>query len=60
MATGSGGGVGSPKERDPDRVMDDIMDGYVTPEGAKEVYGLSDEKVQEALKGPRKKVITPT
>ena len=55
MKTGSGGGVGDPKERDPDRVMGDIMDGYVTPAAAREVYGLSEDKVQEALAGPQKK-----
>ena len=55
MKTGSGGGVGNPKERDRDRVMGDIMDGYVTPAAAREVYGLFEDKVQEALAGPQKK-----
>ena len=55
MRTGSGGGVGDPKQRDPERVIGDIMDGYVTPETARNVYGLSEEKIQEALAGPKGK-----
>ena len=54
MYTGSGGGVGNPKERDPDRVMQDVMDGYLSPEAARKVYGLSEEKIREAIAGPQK------
>ncbi len=54
MYTGSGGGVGNPKERDHDRVAQDIMDGYVTPEAARDVYGLPEETINAALAGPRK------
>jgi N-methylhydantoinase B len=38
--SGSGGGLGDPLLRDPDRVLTDIDDGYVTPEHAREVYGV--------------------
>jgi N-methylhydantoinase B/oxoprolinase/acetone carboxylase alpha subunit len=55
MKTGSGGGVGDPQERDPERVMGDIMDGYITPDMARTVYGLSEERIQAALAGPQKK-----
>jgi N-methylhydantoinase B len=34
-----GGGWGDPRERDPEAVRDDVLDGKVTPEAAKELYG---------------------
>ena len=49
ISTGSGGGVGNPKERDPARVVEDLKDGYVTPEPAATVYGLARESIEEAL-----------
>ena len=41
VITGAGGGVGDPKERDPARVREDIRNGYITAERAREVYGVS-------------------
>ena len=35
-----GGGVGSPFERDPARVLEDVLDGKVTVEAARERYGV--------------------
>jgi N-methylhydantoinase B len=37
-----GGGYGDPGERDRDAVLRDVSEGYVTPESAREVYGLTD------------------
>ena len=34
------GGYGPPAERDPERLREDLRDGYVTPEGAKTDYGV--------------------
>jgi N-methylhydantoinase B/oxoprolinase/acetone carboxylase alpha subunit len=34
-----GGGWGDPRERDPDAVSADVLDGYVTAEAAQAVYG---------------------
>jgi N-methylhydantoinase B len=34
-----GGGWGDPRDRDPDAVRDDVLDGKVTLEAAKELYG---------------------
>ena len=34
------GGYGPPVERDPGRLREDLLDGYVTPEGAKRDYGV--------------------
>ena len=35
-----GGGYGNPLERDPQRVLDDVADGYVTLESARQHYGV--------------------
>lgn len=41
VITGAGGGVGDPRERDPALVREDIRNGYITAERAREVYGVS-------------------
>lgn len=38
--TGGGGGYGHPWERDPRLVREDVLDGYVTREGAERDYGV--------------------
>ncbi|MCY3886410.1 MAG: hydantoinase B/oxoprolinase family protein, partial [Chloroflexi bacterium] len=38
--TNGGGGFGDPLERPPERVLEDIQDGYATPAGAREQYGV--------------------
>jgi N-methylhydantoinase B len=38
--SGGGGGYGDPLARDPERVRRDAREGYITLEGAKEVYGV--------------------
>lgn len=38
--TGMGGGYGDPKERDPQAVLDDVIDGYITQKTAEDVYGV--------------------
>ena len=35
-----GGGYGPPAGRDPARVLDDVREGYVSPERAREDYGV--------------------
>jgi len=35
-----GGGWGDPLDRDPRRVAEDVLDGYVTPATARQVYGV--------------------
>jgi N-methylhydantoinase B len=40
IVTGTGGGFGNPLERDPERVRDDVLDGYVTRESAEQDYGV--------------------
>ena len=38
--TSSGGGYGLPTERDPERVRDDVSEGWVSRERAASVYGV--------------------
>jgi N-methylhydantoinase B len=38
--TGTGGGFGDPREREPERVRDDVLDGYLTVEAARAEYGV--------------------
>lgn len=38
--TPGGGGYGSPLERDPARVLEDVVQGKVTPERARDTYGV--------------------
>jgi len=40
MQSAGGGGYGDPLARDPDRVRDDVMAGYVSPERARLGYGV--------------------
>jgi N-methylhydantoinase B len=44
-----GGGVGSPLERDPARVLEDVLDGKVTVEAAREGYGVVLSRDQPAV-----------
>lgn len=40
MDAAGGGGYGDPLERDPELIENDVADGYVSVEGAKEDYGV--------------------
>jgi N-methylhydantoinase B len=40
IETGGGGGFGPPQERDPQRVLDDVRSGYVTPAAAAADYDV--------------------
>lgn len=42
IRTAGGGGWGNAKERDPERVRQDVLNEFITPEQAKAVYGLKD------------------
>jgi N-methylhydantoinase B len=43
----AGGGYGSPLERDPAKVLDDVLDDFITPEHAREVYGVALKAVDD-------------
>jgi N-methylhydantoinase B len=36
----AGGGYGDPLDRDPELVLGDVLDGYVSIDGAREDYGV--------------------
>ncbi|MCA9859936.1 MAG: hydantoinase B/oxoprolinase family protein, partial [Thermomicrobiales bacterium] len=40
IVTGGGGGYGNPLERDPERVLEDVLEGLVSVEAAHELYGV--------------------
>lgn len=44
-----GGGVGDPHSRDPERVIDDVLDGHVSPACATAIYGVAAERVTVSL-----------
>lgn len=58
-----GGGYGDPLERDPARVLDDVLDGFVSEENAGAQYGVvlrdgvvdraETERLREQMRGPR-------
>ena len=39
--TGSGGGYGDPRRRAPETVLSDVLDGYISEQAAREVYGVA-------------------
>jgi N-methylhydantoinase B len=39
--TGTGGGYGDPREREPERVREDVLDGYLSVEHAREIYAVA-------------------
>ncbi len=50
--TPNGGGYGSPYERDPEAVLLDVLDGYVTVEEARTHYAVVIDASGEAVDGP--------
>lgn len=48
VQTGSGGGVGDPKSREINRVMQDIRNGYISTHSAVEIYGINLSIAQKA------------
>ena len=50
LRTGGGGGYGLPESRSPELVLEDILDGYVSVEAAKEIYkvSISERKIDRA------------
>ena len=50
-----GGGYGDPRERDPEHVLEDVVDGYVSIESARDDYGV----VVEYVGPPDRLVRTP-
>lgn len=51
LFTTGGGGYGNPLERDPDLVLEDVLEERISPQAAYEVYGV--------MVDPRKKAVDP-
>jgi N-methylhydantoinase B len=41
VTAGGGGGYGNPAQRNPERVLEDVVDGYVSIENARLEYGVA-------------------
>jgi N-methylhydantoinase B len=39
--SGGGSGVGNPREREPEKVLNDVIDGFITLEFAEKIYGVA-------------------
>ncbi len=50
LEVNGGGGLGNPKERDRSKVRADLIDGYISEECARKVYGLSLAEIQNGRK----------
>jgi N-methylhydantoinase B len=65
LSTAGGGGHGDPLERDPQRVLDDVLNGFVTLAGAERDYGvvirngLPDKAATARLRASRKSTVAP-
>ena len=44
LLTAGGGGYGDPRERDPERVRQDVLNGYVSVEAARRDYGVAIDR----------------
>lgn len=42
-----GAGFGDPRDRDPERVVEDVLDGFLTADGARDQYGVDVEDASE-------------
>jgi N-methylhydantoinase B len=47
---GGGGGLGDPRRRPFPKIVDDVLDGYVTREAAVAFYGVDPNRLDEALR----------
>ena len=46
VRSAGGGGYGDPLDRDPERVADDVREGYVSAGAARELYGVVLDRMQ--------------
>jgi N-methylhydantoinase B len=44
VVTAGGGGHGDPRDRDPEAVREDVLDGFVSPNAARDLYGVDVER----------------
>lgn len=51
LVTGTGGGWGDPRKRPRELVQADLRAGMITVRAARDVYGLTDEEIAQAIGG---------
>ena len=49
MRMAAGGGYGNPLERDPQLVLEDVLDGIVSEQAAQKVYGVALDESKKAV-----------
>jgi N-methylhydantoinase B len=49
MKMASGGGYGDPLERDPQLVLEDVIEGLVSEQAAREIYGVVLDQKNETV-----------
>jgi N-methylhydantoinase B len=49
---GGGGGYGDPRERDREKVADEVRNGVISPQAARDLYGLDDIGAEESGSAP--------
>ena len=49
VVSGNGGGIGSPLLRDPDAVLQDLLDGFVTLDESRNIYGVVIDPTQKIV-----------
>jgi N-methylhydantoinase B len=49
VTTGNGGGWGDPRQRERERVVADVRDGYITIETARDIYGVDVDPSPQPL-----------
>jgi N-methylhydantoinase B len=49
IRAGGGGGWGDPFDRDPEAVLRDVLDGYVTVDAARSEYGVAINQERSAI-----------
>ena len=53
LVTGTGGGYGLPSDREPERVRQDVLDGFLSREAALDTYGVVLEGPEAAVDGKK-------
>jgi N-methylhydantoinase B len=51
--SGGGSGVGNPRERDPEKVLSDVIDEFISLEAAEKIYGVAIDPQTMAIDRPR-------
>ena len=47
QVAGGGGGYGDPKQRDREKVAEEVRNGVISPQAARDLYGLEDDGLKK-------------